>query len=135
MKFNPIQYASGMTKMLVAGAEKEIKKGDPITFSSGLAQTAVNTEATAVRFVALQDLTTVEGEDTTEFLALDVRGVEFEAQTKEDSAQAQVGVAYTLHTDSTVANDSAGHIFVVTQLVGPATAKKVRGYFLDRVNA
>lgn len=134
MLYTPKTKDSGKTKELLVAFGASISKGDPLAFSSGYVSTADENEASAVRFVALEDVTgTVTGE--TAVLALDVRGVEFQAQTQENTAQSQVGTVCGLNASGEVNNAFAtGNIFCITELVGPAADKTVKGYFLDRVN-
>ncbi len=135
MIYTPKTKDSGKTKELLVAFGAEISKGDPLAFSAGYVSTADDSEVTAVRFVALEDVEgTVTG--TTAVLALDVRGVEFQAETQEETAQAQVGTVCGLNATGEVNNEfSTGEIFCITELVGPAADKTVKGYFLDRVNA
>lgn len=136
MIFKPLQYDSGKVKELLVLNDTTISKGDAIDFSGGYAIRA-DENATEVRFVALQDVvspdTDSDGDQTV--LAMRTDGVEFEAETTANSAQAQVNVVYALkETTRVVDNETEGDVFLVTGLVGPAADKKVRGYFLDRVS-
>jgi len=136
MIFTPLQYDSGKVKELPVKEDNTISKGDALTFTGGYALRA-DENADEVRFVALEDVvspdTDSDGDKTV--LAVSTQGVEFEAKTHAESAQAQVNVVYKLkETTRILDNETAGDVFLVVQTVGPATAKKVRGYFLDRVS-
>lgn len=136
MIFKPLQYDSGKMKELQTGASKTIKKGDPLKFTSGLAEKAGAADET-VRFISLQGVSGTSANDP--LLALYVGGVEFEATTRANTDQDQVDSVFNLHADGTVENTKSGSYtdgdaFLVTEIVGVATDKKVRGYFLDRVS-
>jgi len=135
MLFTPLQKDSGKTKELFVTFGSTVTKGDPLAFSSGYVALATNSEVTAVRFVALEtDTGTVTG--GTDVLSIDVRGVEFQATTQEETAQSQIGTVCDLNATGEVENEFAtGNIFCITEIVGVAADKTVRGYFLDRVNA
>ncbi len=136
MIFTPLQYDSGRVKELPVKDDNTISKGDPLAFTGGYAHRAVNT-ATEVRFVALQDVVSPEtdsdGDKTV--LAVQTKGVEFEAQTQENTLQAHVDNVYKLHSTRVVDQNEAGDVFLVVETVGPTGDKKVRGYFLDRKQA
>lgn len=130
--FKPLQYDSGRTKELAVKDGETISKGDALQFDSGKVKRA--TSATDnVRFVALEGVTDASS-DT--ILAVQTHGVEFEADCTNATNADQVGVsnALTDHEYVNNTNTETGNAFVVTQIVGAAADKKVRGYFLDRVN-
>ncbi len=138
MIFTPIQYDSGRTKVLEAGGIKTFSKGDALTFSSGQAEQAKD-GVSMVRFVALEDVTNSTAGD--KFLATYTgHGIEFEAQTVADTNQDQVDLVFDLDdTHGKVENTksgsyTAGNVFVVADIVGVPADRKVRGYFLDRVD-
>jgi hypothetical protein len=136
MTFTPLQYDCGKVKTLKTGASKTIAKGDPLKFTTGLCELADGGDE--VRFVALESVTDTSANDP--LLALYVGGIEFEATTRANTAQEQVDLVFGLHSDGTVENTksgtyTAGDVFLVTQIVGAAADKKVRGYFLDRKEA
>lgn len=137
MIFTPLQYDSGRMNYLKVGGSKTILKGDPLEIASdGYAQRA-NASTTEVRWVALEAASdTTEGD---EILAVYTRGIEFEAKCATDTAQEQVDLVFALDSDRKVENTKSGtyteaNVFLVNSLVGATTDKKVRGYFLDRVN-
>jgi len=137
MIFKPLQYDSGKTKDLALAYGETVAKGDPLMFDGGYVKKADATETNAVRYVALEGDTCTATGDT--ILAVETRGVEFEAQCTANSAQSQVGTITNLSSvagsTGKVSNSTAtGNIFLITQTVGPAADKLVRGYFLDRVN-
>lgn len=134
MAFKPLQYDSGKLKKLVAKETETISKFDALQFDDGEVKRAVSGTVN-VRFVALESVASAA--DGQEILALDVRGVEFEADCENETAQDQVGLANALNDheelDNTNTEGSGEDTFVVTQLVGAAANKKVRGYFLDKI--
>lgn len=135
MTFKALQYDSGKVKQLkLAGAASGVVKGDPLAFTAGEARLAINSDDEC-EFVAIADASSTVANPAGTILAVVTQGVEFEAKTKENTAQSQVGVVYALHSDGTVANDAAGDVFLVTKIVGPAANKTVRGYFLSRKEA
>lgn len=131
MIFKALQYDSGKVKQLKLADASTLVKGDPIAFTTGEARLAINTD-NECEFVALADASSTVANPAGTILAVLTQGVEFEAKTKENTAQSQVGVVYKLHSDGTVDNGTAGNCFLVTKLVGPAANKTVRGYFLSR---
>ncbi len=131
MIFTPLQYDSGKIKKLLVKNGESIAKGDPLKFDDGLCEKADNL-VTEVRFVALEAITDAVSADNDAILAIRTNGIEFEAETKENTTQTNVDVVCDLHSDGTVKNDGTGNAFLITQTVGPNTDKKVRGYFLDR---
>lgn len=136
MIFEAKQHDTGMLQKLEVGGSKTIEKGDALDIASGYAERATSADNT-VRFVALEDASdTTEGD---EILALYVDGIEFEAECEANTAQDQVGQVFGLGTNRKVENTddggyTAGDVFLVTGIVGAASDKKVRGYFLDRVS-
>ena len=133
MLFKPLQYDSGKTKDIAITYGSTVAKGDPLSFTSGYAALAGTGEITAVRFVAMQGDTITATGDTV--LAVKTFGIEFEATTAANTAQSQVGAECNLNATGEVDNNFAtGDIFVITETVGAAADKLVRGYFLDRVN-
>lgn len=134
MAFKPLQYDSGKLKKLVAKEGEAISKFDVLQFDTGTVKRA-ESGTVNVRFVALENVASASSGQ--EILALDVRGVEFEADCTSNTAQNQVGLANVLTDHENLANtntEGAGEdTFVVTQLVGAAANKKVRGYFLDKI--
>jgi len=134
--FKPLQYDSGKIKSLVMDDDATVSKGDALQFSSGVVKRA-ESDTYNVRFVSLEDKTTAASETTTEILCLDVRGVEFEADCTNNTGQDQVGTANALTDHGYLANTnnegSGEDTFVITQLVGADTDKKVRGYFMDKI--
>lgn len=136
MIFEAKQHDSGKIQHLKVGADKTISKGDALDIASGYAERATSADTT-VRFVALEDASDTSQGD--EILALYVEGIEFEAECEDDSAQDQVGEVFELSSNRKVENTddggyTAGDVFLVTGIVGAASDKKVRGYFLDRVS-
>jgi hypothetical protein len=136
MIFKPLQYDSGKVKELLVENDTTIEKGDALSFTGGYANRA-DENATEVRFVALQGVVSpdTDSDGDKKVLAMMTDGVEFEAETSVNTAQAQVNVVYALKASTRVVdNETPGDVFLVTGLVGPAADKKVRGYFLDRVS-
>lgn len=136
MIFTPLKYDSGRIVKLLVENDTTITKGDALSFTSGYANRADETD-TEVRFVALESVvspeTDTDGDQSV--LAVLTQGVEFEAETTANSAQAQINVVYALKASTRVVdNETPGDVFLVTGLVGAAADKKVRGYFLDRVS-
>ncbi|MFW6196234.1 MAG: hypothetical protein ACOC5D_02755 [Thermoplasmatota archaeon] len=136
MIFEAKQHDTGKLQTLETGADKTISKGDPLAFSNGYVERATDS-ANTVRFVALENASDTDEGD--ELLALYVQGIEFEAETAANTAQDQVGMVFGIDSDRKVENtDSGGYtdgdVFLVTGIVGAASDKKVRGYFLDRVS-
>ncbi len=130
MAFKPLQYDSGLIKEMQAKEGEAISKFDALQFEAGEVKGA-DSGTVPVRFVALEGVASAASGQ--KILCLDVRGVEFEADCTNETAQNQVGVAQDLTDHEYLANDTTASddCFVITQLVGPVTAKKVRGYFLD----
>ncbi len=134
MAFKPLQYDSGKIKKLVARTSEAIGKFDALQFDAGVVKRAAAATVN-VRFIALESVASATAGQ--EILALDVRGVEFEADCTNATGQDQVGRANALTDHVAIANtntEGAGEdTFVVTQLVGATANKKVRGYFLDKI--
>ncbi len=132
MAFTPLQYDSGLIKEMKVKDGEDISKFDALQFDGGEVKRAESGTRT-VRFVSLQDISSASSDY---ILALDVRGVEFEADCTNNTAQDQVGLGQSLTDHEAVANDNTEtdneDAFVITQLVGAAADKKARGYFLDR---
>lgn len=131
MIFEPLQYDSGLIKQLEADTIANVEKGDPLYLDDGVAKVADDNQDT-VRWVALQTGEGLDGSD--DLLALYVDGVEFVAETDSEPDAEDVGEVYDLDADGNVDLDSSnGNVFYVAEIEGPASDKKVRGYFLDRV--
>jgi hypothetical protein len=134
MAFTPLQYDGGKIKELVAKEGETISKFDALQFDAGLVKRAAAATVN-VRFVSLQDVASAESGE--KILALDVRGVEFEADCTNNTAQDQVGLANALtdheEVDNTNTEGAGEDTFVITQLVGVAGDKKARGYFMDKI--
>jgi hypothetical protein len=137
MIFTPLQYDSGRASYLKVGGSKTISKGDPLEIASdGYAQRA-DASTTEVRWIALESVSdTTEGD---EIYAVFTKGIEFEAECAANTAQEQVDLVFALDSNMKVENTKSvtyteANVFLVTKLVGVAADKKVRGYFLDRVN-
>jgi len=132
MAFVPLQYDSGMTKMMKIKDGESVSKFDALQFDSGEVKRA-ESDTRTVRFISLQDVSSADDEY---ILALDVRGVEFEADCDNDTDQDQVGLGQSLQDHKEVDNDNTEtdneDAFVITQIVGKDSEQKVRGYFLDR---
>jgi len=130
--FKPLQYDSGRTKELAVKDGETISKGDALQFDSGKVKRAASGTHN-VRFVALEGVTKASD---AKILAVQTHGVEFEADCTNTTNIDQVGVsnALTDHEYVNNTNTETGNAFVVTKIVGAAADKKVRGYFLDRVN-
>ncbi|MFW5902986.1 MAG: hypothetical protein ACOCTT_03800 [archaeon] len=128
--FKPIQYDNGKTKEMAVKDGEDISKGDALQFDSGEVKRATSSTET-VRFVSLEDVSSASDDVA---LCLDVRGVEFKADCANETDQDQVGVGQDLDDHEAIDNNStaADNCFMVTELVGVAADKKVRGYFLDR---
>ena len=126
----PIAYDSGRTQKITLGESKTVVKYDLLVASSGLYGRATS-GATEVRFMALQDQVTGAGETTTTILALYLDGILCEADTTNNTAAALVGTYIDL-TDHDHLNDAASDtdVFYVTEIIGAAADKKVRGYFV-----
>lgn len=127
--FKPIRYDEGKLVTLLTASSTTITKGDALVFSSGYVQRATSA-ATEVRFVAMENVTTGAGEHK-EILCLYVDGVEFEADTAGATSQALAGTKIDLSDHATL-NEGAttNKVFYVTGIVGAASNKKVRGYFV-----
>ncbi len=133
--FKALQYDAGRTKELAVVDAQSISKGDALQFDGGEAKRA-ESDTHNVRFVALESVDTA---DSDTILAIQTYGVEFEADCQNATNQDQVGVSNALQDEGKVNNDSTenGNAFVVTEIVGETGEngdKKVRGYFLDRVD-
>lgn len=130
MAFSPIRYESGRATNVKQVASTTITKGDALAEDgNGFYQRATNA-ATLVRYVAMEGSVAGAGENP-EILVMPTHGVQFEADTNADPVQTDVGTTADL-TDHDTLNESASSndVFFIEEIVGAASDKKVRGYFL-----
>lgn len=132
MAFKPLKYDSGMLDEIPMAASSTVAKYDALVYSSGYLARATS-GATGVHFVAMEDRVTAGGENP-KLLVIRTNGVLFEADTNADPVVAtDVGVIADL-TDHDTLNESASSndVFLITDVVGATTDKKVRGYFVPK---
>ena len=129
MSFNAISGAeqNSYTKIKMA-TSTTVLMGQALAFTSGLARPAVAGDA-EVRYISNENRTTTS--NTPYINVLDVNKVTFEADTAGNTSQAIVGTKIDL-TDGNTANQAATttKIFMVEDLVGAASNKKVTGKFV-----
>lgn len=132
MAFVPIKYDSGKTYKTKMNQSVTVAANDGLTYSSGYAQRATSSDV-YVKTVALESNVTGSGEYD-EILVLDTDGVLFECDTNGNTSQGLIGTFIDL-TDHDTLNEGASttNAFLVTEIVGAAANKKVRGYFMRNV--
>ena len=109
-----------------------ITKFDALDWSSGYLQRATS-GTTEVRLIAMEDVTTAGGAHE-DIQVLVVDGVEFECDCTHNSGVTQRGTYVDLTDHDTLDNDaSSTGVFYVTEVVGAAADKKVRGYFVHNI--
>lgn len=132
--FTPLRYDSGKITTIKDGTASSttIGKFDALDWSSGYLQRATSS-TTEVRLVALEAIVTASGahEDIT---VLYTEGVEFECDTNANTAASQRGYYADLTDHDTLNNEaSTADVFYITETIGAAANKKVRGYFVHNI--
>jgi len=125
----PLKYDSGKIVKMSTVSDTTITKGDALEFASGYVQRA-DSSTSEVRVVALEDKTTAAGAHE-DILCVYTDNVLFEASTNGNTAQSDVGTYVDL-TDHDTINESASStdVFFITEVIGAASDKTVRGYFV-----
>ncbi|MCK9578708.1 hypothetical protein M0R01_04460 [bacterium] len=132
--FTPLRYDSGKIVTIKSGtvSGSTITKFDALDWASGYLQRATSA-STEIRMVALEDKVTAAGEHE-DIQVLIVDGVEFECDCTHNSAVTQRGTYVDLTDHDTLDNDATTtDVFYVTENVGAAADKKVRGYFVHNI--
>lgn len=131
MGFRPIRYDSGRLTTKLLAASQAVTKFDALEVNSA-GFLALATSSTAdVRYVAME--TKTSGGSTGEsILVVDVKDVQFEADTAGTPAQTDVG-EYCDLTDEDTLNEAASSndVFYITDIVNAAD-KTVLGYFVEK---
>ena len=127
-----IQFESGRDQKIALAVSQTIAKGDGLVWSSGYLTAAADTEE-ILDYVAIEAVTT-DGSAHTEILVYPASQsrIRYEVDTTANTAVAQRGVAYQMKTVNTLDNatGAGANGFLVDEIVGGASNKKVRGYFL-----
>ena len=132
--FKPIRYDSGDIDTAQTASSTTITKYDALVFAGGYVQRATSA-ATVVHCVALESVTTAGGAHSPIQIVWTL-GVEFEADTTSTVTQAHVGDTHDLTDHVTLANGtSSNDVFLVRDIVGAGSAKKVRGHFVPKISA
>jgi len=132
--FTPLRYDSGkivkIKSATVSGST--IAKFDALDWASGYLQRATS-GSTEIRLISLEDVVT-GGAAHEDLLVMYVDGIEFECDTANNTAVTLRGTYLDL-TDHDTLNDAASttDVFYVTEVVGAAADKKVRGYFVHNI--
>lgn len=132
--FRPIRYEEGRMEKLPLAASQTVTKGDALQWNGGYLEVATTSSAD-VRFVAMQDVTTVANQHT-ECLVLPVEGVEFEADCDGVVSIDDRGTYASLASKSTVnPDDSTTDSFYIKNYVGKEEiTKKVVGHFVHALD-
>jgi len=132
--FTPLRYDSGkivkIKSATVSGST--IAKFDALDWASGYLQRATS-GSTEIRLISLEDVVTGDAAHE-DLLVMYVDGIEFECDTANNTAVTLRGTYLDL-TDHDTLNDAASttDVFYVTEVVGAAADKKVRGYFVHNI--
>jgi hypothetical protein len=129
----PLRYDDGQLTTIVDGVGESttITKFDLLVWSSGyLTRATQGVEAGEIHFMAMEDVATGGGE-TSDILVLNLNGVECEADTAAEIVIATDRGVWVDITDHETINESSStkQLFLITEMVGETTDKKVRGYF------
>jgi len=131
----PLRYDSGKLTTIKSGtvSGSTIKKFDLLDWASGYLQRATSA-STEVRIMAMEDIVTGAGlHEDIQILYLD--GVECEVDTTHNTAVTQRGTYLDLTDEATIDNDaSSNDVFYVTEMIGAAADKVLRGYFVQNIS-
>jgi hypothetical protein len=132
--FKPLRYDSGKITTIKDGtvSEATITKYDALDWASGYLQRATS-GSTEVRLIALEDIVTAAASHE-DIQVMYVDGIEFECDCTHNSAATQRGTYVDLTDHDTLDNDATStDVFYITEVVGAAADKKVRGYFVHNI--
>jgi hypothetical protein len=134
--FKPLRYEAGQMTTLKDGTASSttITKFDGLAWTGGYIRRAIGTDV-EVRLVAMEGIVTAAGEHE-DIQVLYTDGVEFECDCSDNTAVTQRGTKVDLTDHEYLDNDSAGtdYAFYITETIGAAADKKVRGYFVLKVS-
>lgn len=133
---NPIRYDNGQITTIKSGTvtSSTITKFDALDWTGGYLDRASNS-TTEVRFLALEDKTTGGSGAHEDLIVLYTDGVEFEVDTNGNTAVTDRGTYVDLTDHNTIdENTSDDNVFYVTEMIGAAGDRKLRGYFVMKEN-
>lgn len=135
MAFKPLRYDEGKVAFIKLVTSAAVARFDALADDgNGLYQRSTSS-TTSVQYVSLEDVASASAAQ--EIRALPTRGVLFIADTATDPVQTDVGTTADL-TDHDTLNESAAtnDVFLIEEIEGAATERKVRGYFItDKATA
>lgn len=128
MAFKAVRYDSGKVVELKAASALTGVKWDGLADDGTGYWELADSSDTVVRYVLLDAVTSATEGDT--IRVLPTRGVQFECDCTGTPTQTSVGTTCDL-TDENILNEDASSVdvFQIEEIVGPASDKKVRGYF------
>ena len=128
----PIQFESGRVVSIPLAISQTISIGMALVWASGYVAEA-STDEEVIDYIAMEAITT-DGSSHTEILCYPASQsrLRFEADTSANTAATQRGVAYELSTSLLIDNaeTASANGFLVDEIVGAATEKRIRGFFL-----
>lgn len=130
----PLRYDSGKLVTIKSGtvSSSTITKFDLLDWASGYLQRATSSSS-EIRLMAMQDIVTGAAAHE-DIVCLVLDGVECEVDTTHNTAVTQRGTYVDLTDHATIDNDtSSTDVFYVTEMVGAAADKKLRGYFVHNI--
>jgi hypothetical protein len=134
--YKPLRYDAGKLTTIKDGTASSttITKFDALAWTGGYLRRAIGTDV-EVRLLAMEDVTTAGGAHE-DIQVLITNGVEFECDTTGNTAVTMRGTKVDMTDHEYLDEDSAGtdYAFYITEKIGAAADKKVRGYFVQKVS-
>ncbi len=127
--FVPTEKDSGKLSYQLAAGSITFVKGNALKNSSGYLTNTASGDNTDVKYVCMENKVTgaTDGES---LLVIEITGVKFIADSSNTPTQAQMKTQIDLSAAGTVdSSATTDQVFYAEKLVGPASAKKIMGYF------